>query len=277
MTALHAAENGRAGVDLQAGRELPREDPALSSERTSEGVPVPLPVTNRPERTLLRDQVQERIRSAILDGTLRPGERLHDQELIDWLQVSRTPIREALTALINEGLIEMVPNRYTRVVEPTVEDARNAIAALGVLLASIIRITLPTITDQQRQSVIDRIDRRLAELSTGGTRAIARNVDEGYQAWLDLCPNRALADVVRNGARGLAYAYRVDSIEEVLPAGPLIARLRVYRDALAQCDVEAAARTIETAHTPRSPRGATREADAGAERLETGTPMPVPV
>lgn len=96
---------------------------------------MPIPnETDRPNRTLLRDRVQEQIREAILDGTLQPGERLRDDDLISWLGASRTPVREALTTLAQEGLIEMVPNRYTRIALPTSEQAAHAVRALGVLM-----------------------------------------------------------------------------------------------------------------------------------------------
>lgn len=52
---------------------------------------------------------------AIVDGTLQPGERLRDDELTAWLGTSRAPIREALGHLAEVGLVEMAPNRYTRV------------------------------------------------------------------------------------------------------------------------------------------------------------------
>jgi len=84
-------------------------------------------------RTLLRDQVTNSIRAAIIDGTLEPGERLHDESLIEWLGVSRTPIREALASLANEGLIEMAANRYTRVASlsgPAHDQAAMLLAAL---------------------------------------------------------------------------------------------------------------------------------------------------
>lgn len=53
--------------------------------------------------------------AAIIDGTLVPGERLNDDELVPWLGVSRTPIREAIAKLHTWGVVEMEANRYTRV------------------------------------------------------------------------------------------------------------------------------------------------------------------
>src|SRR6266581_4321481 len=91
-------------------------------------------------RTLLRDQAYARLRDAILDGTLEPGEQLKDAELAEWLGLSRTPIREAVARLEQYGLVETEPNRYTRVAPLSARDARDAfpvVAALEALAASL--------------------------------------------------------------------------------------------------------------------------------------------
>ena len=66
-------------------------------------------------RSLLRDQAYEALRDAIEEGVLEPGERLNEADLVGWLGISRTPIREALTRLERGGLIETTPGRLTRV------------------------------------------------------------------------------------------------------------------------------------------------------------------
>ena len=53
--------------------------------------------------SLLRDTVHDRLRDAIVDGTLAPGEVVRDTELATWLGVSRTPVREALLRLGGSG------------------------------------------------------------------------------------------------------------------------------------------------------------------------------
>src|SRR4026208_2511731 len=57
---------------------------------------MPLPRNQQIERLLLSDQAYAVLRSAIIDGTLAPGERLRDAELVLRVGLSRTPIREAL-------------------------------------------------------------------------------------------------------------------------------------------------------------------------------------
>jgi DNA-binding GntR family transcriptional regulator len=101
---------------------------------------MPLPNNQLVERTLLSDRAYTVLRAAIIDGTLAPGERLRDAELVLRLGLSRTPIREALARLQDDGLVESEPNRYTRVAPLDRRDARDAypiVAALHALAAEL--------------------------------------------------------------------------------------------------------------------------------------------
>ena len=91
-------------------------------------------------RTLLRDRAYEVLRDAIVDGTLAPGEQLREQELQEWIGVSRTPIREALMRLERAGLVRTRPGRSTTVVpldDDRVRDAIPVVASLHVLAARL--------------------------------------------------------------------------------------------------------------------------------------------
>lgn len=68
-----------------------------------------------------------------MDGTLEPGERLNDDELVTWLGVSRTPIREAIARLNTWGLVDMEANRYTRIAKKDPETFAEASAFLAGL------------------------------------------------------------------------------------------------------------------------------------------------
>jgi len=59
----------------------------------------------------LRELVFETLRGAIIDGTLKPGERLMEVQLADEMGVSRTPVREAIRKLELEGLVLMIPRK----------------------------------------------------------------------------------------------------------------------------------------------------------------------
>lgn len=82
------------------------------------------------------DAVADRLREAIIDGRLRPGERLIETELADSFAISRGPIREALRMLGAEGLIELRRNRGAVVRVPTMDDVLEVYAmrqALGAV------------------------------------------------------------------------------------------------------------------------------------------------
>jgi DNA-binding GntR family transcriptional regulator len=78
-------------------------------------MPIPTAAPDSAPRRLLRDVVFERMLAAIVDGTLEPGERLNDDQLVKWLGVSRTPVREAIAQLQTYGLVEIEANRFTKV------------------------------------------------------------------------------------------------------------------------------------------------------------------
>jgi len=77
---------------------------------------MPLPETPPDlERTLMREDVYTRVRDWIVQGVLEPEEKLRDAELALKLGVSRTPVREALRRLTDEGLVETRAQSWTRV------------------------------------------------------------------------------------------------------------------------------------------------------------------
>ena len=97
-------------------------------------------------RTLLRDEAYARLRDAILDGTLEPGEQLKDAELGEWLGLSRTPIREALARLEEYGLVETKPQSFTRVAPLSARDARDAFTVYAALEALAASLGVPRLT-----------------------------------------------------------------------------------------------------------------------------------
>ncbi len=74
--------------------------------------------------TSLREVVYHRLRDEILNGRVSPRERLTEPKLGRAFEVSRTPVREALSRLLSDGLIERTDFGYA-VVVPSLEDLRN--------------------------------------------------------------------------------------------------------------------------------------------------------
>jgi DNA-binding GntR family transcriptional regulator len=62
-------------------------------------------------RAALHEQVAKRLRQMLVEGRIAPGAKLNERELSALLNVSRTPLREAIKMLAAEGLVELLPNR----------------------------------------------------------------------------------------------------------------------------------------------------------------------
>jgi DNA-binding GntR family transcriptional regulator len=75
--------------------------------------------------TALAERAYDEIKRMVLDNRVHGGEYLLEEDLARSVGVSRTPVREALVQLQNEGLITIVPRRGVRIVPLTVEDIRE--------------------------------------------------------------------------------------------------------------------------------------------------------
>jgi DNA-binding GntR family transcriptional regulator len=97
----------------------------------------------------LAQQVAIRIRDMIIQDQLTPGQWIREQALADKLNVSRTPLREALKMLELEGLIRLLPNRGAVVTELTVAEVKEKLEVLAVLEALAGRLACQNATDAE--------------------------------------------------------------------------------------------------------------------------------
>ena len=86
-----------------------------------------------------QSEIAQRVVESILAQKLAPGERLGEQELAELFGVSRTLVREGLMQLQARGFVEVQPRRGWYVVEPSVEQARDAFAARRIVETGILR------------------------------------------------------------------------------------------------------------------------------------------
>jgi DNA-binding GntR family transcriptional regulator len=147
-------------------------------------------------RSLLRDNAYRSICDAIVDGTLAPGERLNDADLAQWLGVSRTPVREALTRLEEAGLVQTKPGRYT-IVSPL--DARAARAAQTVTAAMhelAVREAVPSLSAADIEVMRVANARFAAALAADDVDAAIAADDEFHGVAVRVSSNPALRTVL---------------------------------------------------------------------------------
>lgn len=84
---------------------------------------------------MLYEDVVSRLRNILLDGEIPAGALIPDRDLCTRLQISRTPLREALKALAAEGLVLLLPNRGSRAAKLTSKDVQHCSRFARVLNA----------------------------------------------------------------------------------------------------------------------------------------------
>lgn len=113
-------------------------------------------------RPTLKDQVYEALKNEIINLELQPGQRLNDHQLAEQFAVSRTPVREALKRLEDEGLVESFPGSSTRVTQLVEEEAKNAFTVVATLHALATKLAVPLMTDSDFMK-LGEINSTLAE------------------------------------------------------------------------------------------------------------------
>ena len=103
----------------------------------------------------LREKIADIIRTDIIRGVYRNGERLVEPKLAKTLGISRTPIREALRQLEGEGFIEIVPRRGAVVKELTIKDIDDLYAIKANLEGLAARQATVNLTDDQIEILIN--------------------------------------------------------------------------------------------------------------------------
>jgi DNA-binding GntR family transcriptional regulator len=150
-----------------------------------------------PQAAVLGDEVYALLGEAIVDGRLGAGERLRDHELADHLGVSRTPVREALQRLERAGLVEVAPNRYTKVSVPNDRVSADTHELFVYLMGSALRIALQRCTDDELATVVEHVDDIVAASASDDHPAIMATSGRFFERVVDDADNVAFARVLR--------------------------------------------------------------------------------
>lgn len=100
-------------------------------------------------RAALHEQVAQRLRQMLVEGRIAPGAKLNERELSELLNVSRTPLREAIKMLAAEGLVELLPNRGAIAVSLTEADVMNTFEVMAGLESLSGELAAQRITPQE--------------------------------------------------------------------------------------------------------------------------------
>jgi DNA-binding GntR family transcriptional regulator len=180
-------------------------------------------------RVNLREQVLATIREALITGRIIPGVVYSAASLATELGISNSPVREAMLALVDEGLMEVVPNRGYRPVALTSSDLAE-IAQLRMLLevpaAGIAALADLGQRAAELEGLVERIEQTAALGDVGGNLAADRQF---HLRLVDVCGNRRLVQRVAQ----LRDQTRLYNIRHLAQTGALVASAGEHRPILA--------------------------------------------
>ena len=192
----------------------------------------------------LRDVVFKTLREAILKGDLKPGERLMELQLASKLGVSRTPIREAIRMLEQEGLAVTTPRKGAEVAKMTLKDMEDVLEIRDALDELAVRIACQKISDEQLKQLEDMKELFEKSTQTGNVKKIAEADVTFHDVIYEATGNPKLVTLLNN-LREQVYRYRVEYIKDPKNYPTLIAEHEAILESLKNRDVKNA---VEAMH-----------------------------
>ena len=160
----------------------------------------------------LRDVVFNTLREAILKGELQPGERLMELQLASKLGVSRTPIREAIRMLEQEGLAVTVPRKGAEVARMTLKDMEDVLEIREALDELAAQIACERISSEQMNRLMDTKKEFERSLASGEVKEIA-DVDVKFHDIIYEATDNAKLVYLLNNLREQLFRYRVEYLK----------------------------------------------------------------
>ena len=161
-------------------------------------------------RASLSRVVSEQIRGRILDGSLKPGERLVEDRLSAELGVSRVPVREALRGLSVEGLVTLLPRRGATVVEITPETVAELVEVRALLEGLNAKLAAQRHDPEIVAVLEDTLARGNQAAKSGTAEELARLNAEFHERLAEASRNAVLSDVMRGLRERTSIAFAIN-------------------------------------------------------------------
>ena len=191
---------------------------------------------NMNEYLPLRDVVFNTLRQAILKGELKPGERLMEIALAERLGVSRTPIREAMRKLEQEGLVVMIPRRGAQVTEKDLND----VLEVRIALENVAIEKACARMSEEEMSRLWLAAKEFEHTITEGNLVKLAEADVAFHEIIyQASDNKRLIQVLNN-MREQIYRYRVEYLKEGETRDLLVKEHEELTKAIKERDVERA-------------------------------------
>lgn len=197
------AQPAAAEADREGDRRDRRDRPSCADGGAARGehthgelaLPRPRPAV---QRSSVRGQVLDALRTALVTGDLRPGEVYSAPVLAERFGVSATPVREAMQQLTLEGAVEVVPNRGFRVVERGTRELAE-LAEIRALIEVPVMMRLARSVPAERWAELRPLAEATIRAASSGCRVTYAEADRAFhRAVLALGGNEQLVRIAED-------------------------------------------------------------------------------
>jgi DNA-binding GntR family transcriptional regulator len=168
--------------------------------------------SNLQRATPYYQQIQQAIKSRIFHGFYKPGDRLFESQIAKEFSISRSPVREAIRALINEGLIIMDEKSQLFVYKPTLQDVREIYECRMALESAAVALVAERATSEELQQLKEVLSQTEEAIKKGDKEEIIKMNALFHERLIDYSGNLRLKKMV-DDLYSLTYYYRVLNIE----------------------------------------------------------------
>jgi len=144
----------------------------------------------------LKDHVYNYIVDQINNGNLIAGKKVNESAISESLNVSRTPVREALIQLSSEGLLENVPRKGFVIKSLTTEEAKETYFIIGALDGLAAALAAPFLTDKHMSEMEFYIQSIDLAINTGNFSMYHKMQEAFHGVYLSVCPNKSLVNLL---------------------------------------------------------------------------------
>lgn len=146
-------------------------------------------------RTVLADQVKERLLEGILSGAYPPDSRIVETAVAREMQVSQAPVREALRGLEALGVVEITPFRGARVRQPDQQELEDAYAVRCAIEVLGAKLAMPRMTDEDIEELTELAERMAVGADLGDGHSVAAVDTRFHERIMELSGNKAVTRV----------------------------------------------------------------------------------
>lgn len=146
----------------------------------------------------LKDHVYDYIADAIAKGKLSPNEKISEAQISKAMQVSRTPVREALIQLAAEGVLEYTPRKGLKLKTIVYEDLEELYEIIGSLDGMAARDSIPYLDEEDIKTLEFYYEVMNLSIDSGNFPMYTKYQKMFHEVYMKKCPNKTMIEILQN-------------------------------------------------------------------------------